>query len=963
MVGCGYIISVVLYGLGCSNHTKRQPKTHVAVHVTDGGTVGSVITGQQIRRELRLDAGQWRGSSMVDIEWTPPPGAAELAFTRHRPVNPEGPPPYRFHAVLLGSGDRPEGFEVTYTAPGGVRAAVHDTFRVAHPETGETLHVSSFVNPYVGAPVRTSISGTRSDLPALDGAGSKLGSAGQRVWQSALWLYPKNPVPFEAEWCQGLIDAAGGGGFFVAVHYPQSSSGSSAVPIVLGDGQAPRLSVLDYTQPQAQQEILSMNLQLAPERLPWITDNLPITAGHGWTALQPNPATIPQCPAGFTIPAGMWELYAETVIDYSDDVTECSGCTLEHYVCFEDDSLVAAAVSFRGRLPIGLKSVQADGVSCVGPTAVRLHDWTDPPSPVAFTLSSGEAAMVSDPPGRVIFHHWLTNSFSSTAYDVNLQAESSLGLTWQFYSNAEATSPLSLPVSLPGNLNRQFWIAADIPAGTEGFETVRVTATAASAPQQPVWGTNFVQIGEWVAPPPPDSGSVWVPVASRAAGVGGSQWRTDLGLLNPGAEAAAGVLKLHLGGTTHQLPVTVAGGEQQILGDVVGLFGHDGSGALEVEGDQNLVVTSRTYSLLTAQDPCFPNGTFGQFLAGFTSRQGLSAGRSGWLPQLVENQSYRTNLAVTNTGSGPATVTVVLYDGLGEEITRFDLELAPGQWRQENRVFFRRGGRSDLGAAAAEVRVTSGSGVLAYASVVDNLTTDPTTIPLVAGGGAIRSWVPVASRAPGVGGSQWRTDLGLLNVSGVRATVRLRFHSQGAVSELEIPLTAGRQRLLTDVVGQVGANGSGALEVFSTQPIIVTSRTYNLLGPSDPCFPSGTFGQFLAGQAPTEGLAAGQTGLLPQLQENAAYRTNLALTNTGGANVTATVVLLDGAGDEISRFEVQLAPGEWKQENRVFFRRGGRSDLASASARVEVTAGGGVLAYASVVDNTTSDPTTMPLVR
>ena len=39
-------------------------------------------------------------------------------------------------------------------------------------------------------------------------------------------------------------------------------------------------------------------------------------------------------------------------------------------------------------------------------------------------------------------------------------------------------------------------------------------------------------------------------------------------------------------------------------------------------------------------------------------------------------------------------------------------------------------GRHDLDAAYASVTVEAGEGVIAYASVIDNATNDPTTVPM-----------------------------------------------------------------------------------------------------------------------------------------------------------------------------------------------------------------------------------------
>ena len=216
-------------------------------------------------------------------------------------------------------------------------------------------------------------------------------------------------------------------------------------------------------------------------------------------------------------------------------------------------------------------------------------------------------------------------------------------------------------------------------------------------------------------------------------------------------------------------------------------------------------------------------------------------------------------------------------------------------------------------------------------------------------------WVPVASHAAGVAGSEWRTDLALLNADTNEADYELRFHRGQDLVVAGDSVPALSQAILTDVVDQLGESGSGALEVRSDRPIKISSRIYNQSA-------EGTFGQNVPGSLASEGLATGQLGYLPQLTENTSYRSNILLTNASAAPATAIVELHDAGGATLAQYTVTLNPGEWRQENRPFFTKAGRDNLAAGSATVRVTAGAGVLALASVVDNLTNDPTTQTMV-
>ncbi len=254
-----------------------------------------------------------------------------------------------------------------------------------------------------------------------------------------------------------------------------------------------------------------------------------------------------------------------------------------------------------------------------------------------------------------------------------------------------------------------------------------------------------------------------------------------------------------------------------------------------------------------------------------------------------------------------------------------------------------------------------GAGVIGYGSVVDNVTNDPTTVPLVPIGSAAQTaWIPVAVHASGSHGSRWRTDLGLLNPGAEEVTAHLRLYRSSGVVTTDVRVVAHGQATLTDVIGLFGIDGSGALAVeVSSGGLIVTSRTYTEIADGADCFAGGTLGQFLDSSARAPVLAAGDEAIIPQLTENSRYRTNIALTNTGEEEAAATIHLFDAAGTELGSFELVLQPGKWIQKARPFAGYPGGDDLSAGYAVIEMTRGAGVIGYGSVVDNLTNDPTTI----
>lgn len=459
---------------------------------------------------------------------------------------------------------------------------------------------------------------------------------------------------------------------------------------------------------------------------------------------------------------------------------------------------------------------------------------------------------------------------------------------------------------------------------------------------------------------------LWVPVVSRAKGWVG-EWRSDLGILNRSSSAPAQVsLVLRAAGNMYTGNVTVPAGGQEILRDVALLLGlTSGSGSLELTSDEPVLITSRTYNLQET------GWTFGQGYDAVTVRQGLAAGEAAFLPQLTQNGSsgevgtYRSNIGLTNLGTGTAKVKVELFDSLGAPVWSGTINLSPGQWYQYNEPYRTKAQRNDVAKGYARVSVVSGGSVYAYGSVLDNGSSDPTTIAMrqspapPASGPSVR-WLPVISHAGGHSGG-WRSDVGLLNRSGTgTAAVNLTLRSGTATYTGSVTVPAGAQEILRDTALLLGlSSGSGALELVADRPVVVSSRTFNLQDTG------WTYGQGYDAFEVSEGLSAGRSGYLAQLTQNGTpgqvgtYRTNIGITNLGTATANVTLVLYDGAGQQVYRTTRNLAPGQWFQYNEPYRTGAQRNDIAKGYGKITVNSGAGVIAYASVIDNASSDPTTI----
>ncbi len=262
---------------------------------------------------------------------------------------------------------------------------------------------------------------------------------------------------------------------------------------------------------------------------------------------------------------------------------------------------------------------------------------------------------------------------------------------------------------------------------------------------------------------------------------------------------------------------------------------------------------------------------------------------------------------------------------------------------------------------------SSGAGPRLFGFTVDPNPGPPRTATLtIAGLGFVVDQAAVAvehvvvvagiAETEGLAGTRWRSDLAMLNPGPGAAEVELTYRHGSGAETASLEIAAGALVELVNVaVDTFGvADSGGAVEVRSDAPLVVTARTYNDT-------PDGTFGQFLPGVGAADGLAGAEVAVLSQLTEGDDFRTNIGFSDLGGGGAQLRVRLLDGDGAAVGSPLVETVPaGGWAQRNRVF-RAAGAGDCSGCYALVEVISGGPVWAYASVVDSSSGDPTTVPM--
>jgi PKD repeat protein len=218
--------------------------------------------------------------------------------------------------------------------------------------------------------------------------------------------------------------------------------------------------------------------------------------------------------------------------------------------------------------------------------------------------------------------------------------------------------------------------------------------------------------------------------------------------------------------------------------------------------------------------------------------------------------------------------------------------------------------------------------------------------------------LPAAANAEGSGGSFFVTTADVFNGGATTASFNLvwlprdRDNSNPTTSPL-FTLEPGRvirfDNLLEEVFGLEGVAGAVALK-SDTNGLEIVSRTFNQTA-------QGTFGQSIPGILSADLISAGQRARVLFLTENGAFRSNLGFASASDDRITVHWELFAADGSSLATGQKQLPPWGNTQINRVL---ADHAPIEAAYAEVWTSSTGGVFGcFASVLDESTSDPTTM----
>jgi len=222
----------------------------------------------------------------------------------------------------------------------------------------------------------------------------------------------------------------------------------------------------------------------------------------------------------------------------------------------------------------------------------------------------------------------------------------------------------------------------------------------------------------------------FVAAAARAGGVGDSFFVTDIDVNNSGDSTATYQVLWLPRGEDNAEPlasdeVTIEPGQtvrwKDVLGTVFGVQdGTDALGAVAFVSDSDeLLIFSRTFNVSDA-------GTFGQAIPGIPAADLIPANTTKRILFFTETEDFRSNIGILNGTGAPMTIEWRRYTADGTMVDESSAELPAWGNVQLNGVFSAEapveGGYIDVWTE------TEGAAFAAYGSVLDNMTSDPTTV-------------------------------------------------------------------------------------------------------------------------------------------------------------------------------------------------------------------------------------------
>jgi hypothetical protein len=148
----------------------------------------------------------------------------------------------------------------------------------------------------------------------------------------------------------------------------------------------------------------------------------------------------------------------------------------------------------------------------------------------------------------------------------------------------------------------------------------------------------------------------------------------------------------------------------------------NGFGAIRLRAESNRFRMSGQTSTQSS------SGSFGQNVTALSDNEMVTEVTPRWIGGICEDQSFHTNLIISNGTDRLTLVTLELLSSEGVLLGQLQKELQPLEMIQLTRLARQMGITEDLNSASLRLSTqTTGAAIGAYVSVIDNITNDPRT--------------------------------------------------------------------------------------------------------------------------------------------------------------------------------------------------------------------------------------------
>lgn len=224
------------------------------------------------------------------------------------------------------------------------------------------------------------------------------------------------------------------------------------------------------------------------------------------------------------------------------------------------------------------------------------------------------------------------------------------------------------------------------------------------------------------------------------------------------------------------------------------------------------------------------------------------------------------------------------------------------------------------------------------------------------GAGSRTTYMPVIGKVRGAAGTNFVTDLSIINNGGAVATVKIDFFAQngagqpGPTTTRTITVAPGEQKVLSDVMQGTLAleSGLGGVRITSDQNVLVSARIINDLRAE---------GKGTAGFAVDADETADTSGTMAFLANDADFRTNIGYFNPNATAVSATFVARRTSDGAVLGSNVVVIPGYAMVQQSAFSLIPAVPEVnrTQGSFYVTWTSTGPLFVYGAVTDNKTGD--------